>query len=197
MAIRFEELFESLSGPWGYVFLFFSSFAENIFPPMPGDTFVVLGAFLVGRGQMAFLYAYLSTLAGSICGFMVCYAIGRRWGRQWFQGRRGRLFSQEHLGRVEIWFARYGNWVLVFNRFLSGFRAVVSFFAGMAGMNVRIVFLFAFVSILLWNGMLMGLGLWVGQNWTVVLHEYQRIVFLLIVVLILGWWLKGYISKRK
>jgi len=197
VAGKFEALFQSLSGPWGYAFLFLSSFVENIFPPMPGDTFVVLGAFLVGRGQMAFFPAYVSTLAGSVLGFMTCYAIGNRWGREWFKDRRGRLFSREHLDRVEKWFARYGDWVLVFNRFLSGFRAVVSFVAGMAGMNARNVFIFAFVSCLLWNGLLMGLGLWVGQNWAVVLQKYQQVVFILIVVLVLGWWLKRCVFKRR
>lgn len=197
MGGRFETLFQSLSGLWGYAFLFISSFVENIFPPLPGDTFVVLGAFLVARGQMAFLPAYASTLVGSVSGFLTCYAIGKRWGRQWFQSKHGRFFSQEHLDRVDRWFRRYGDWVLVFNRFLSGFRAVVSFAAGIAHMNFRKVLLFAFFSCLLWNGFLMGLGLYVGQRWAVVLHDYQRIVFGFLVLLLVSWWLKSVLFKRK
>lgn len=197
MTGHLETFFQSLTGPWGYVFLFFSTFVENLFPPLPGDTFLVLGAFLVGRGQMSFFPAYITTLLGSICGFMTCYAIGRKWGRSWFRGKRGRIFSREHLVRVEKWFARYGDWVLVFNRFLSGFRAVVSFFAGTARMNAGRVFLFAFISCLLWNGILMGLGFYLGQNWAVFLKGYQRFIFILIILFLAGWWVKTMIQKHR
>jgi membrane protein DedA with SNARE-associated domain len=190
MIDKLEALFQTLPGSWGYVFLFFSAYVENIFPPLPGDTFVVLGAFLVGRGQMTFFPAYLSTLAGSVLGFMTYYAVGRRWGRKWFKGRRGRFFSAEQLGRVETWFGRYGDWVLVFNRFLSGFRSVVSLTAGIARMDARKVFLFALASCVLWNGLLMGLGLWVGENWTVIIENFQRVILGVIVVALLVWWIK-------
>ncbi len=197
MIERLEALFQSLSGPLGYGFLFLSSYAENLFPPAPGDTFTVIGAFLVGRGRMSFLPAYLSTLLGSVCGFMTCYAIGRRWGREWFSGKRGRFFSSEHLKRVERWFGRYGLWVLVFNRFLSGFRAVVSFAAGMAVMDVRKVLLLALVSCAAWNALLMGLGLWAGEHWAVIVRNYERVVLGAIAAAVLFWWLRSVMRKRK
>jgi membrane protein DedA with SNARE-associated domain len=193
---KLEALFHTLPGLWGYAFLFISAYFENIFPPTPGDTFVVLGAFLVGRGRMEFLPAYLSTLLGSVFGFMTYYAVGRRWGRVWFRGRRGRFFSVEQLNRVEAWFGRYGNWVLVFNRFLSGFRSVVSLTAGIAHMDARKVFLFALVSCGLWNGLIMGLGLLVGENWVVIVANYQRVVLGVVVVLAVVWWIK-YIRKKR
>ena len=83
MIEKLEAFFASLSTPWGYVFLSLSSFIENIFPPLPGDTFVVLGAFLVGRGHMAFAPTYAATLVGSVLGFMTYYAVGRKWSRGW------------------------------------------------------------------------------------------------------------------
>jgi len=192
-----EGLFRSLSRPAGYGFLFLSSYAENLFPPAPGDTFTVIGAILTGRGQLSFLPAYLSTLLGSVCGFMTCYAIGRKWGRDWFRGKRGRFFSSEHLERVENWFGRYGLWVLVFNRFLSGFRAVVSFAAGMAAMDAGRVFLLALVSCAVWNGLLMGLGLWAGGHWAAIVRNYEKIVLGAIAAVILFWWLRGVIRKRR
>ena len=68
-----EVFFRSLQGFWGYLFLFVSAFVENIFPPMPGDTFVVIGAFLVGRDQLLFIPAYLAATGGSLLGFMFLY----------------------------------------------------------------------------------------------------------------------------
>jgi len=181
----------------GYGFLFISSYAENLFPPAPGDTFTVIGAFLVGRGRMSLVPAYLSTLLGSVSGFMTCYAIGRRWGREWFKGKPGRLFSRRHLEQVERWFGRYGNWVLVFNRFLSGFRAVVSFAAGMAVMDARKVFLLALISCSVWNGLLMGMGLWAGGHWAVIVQNYERVMLGAIAGLLLFWWIRSVIRKRR
>jgi membrane protein DedA with SNARE-associated domain len=193
---RIGDALSSLSAPWGYAVLFASSFVENVFPPAPGDTVTVLGAFLVGRGRMAFLPAYLSTLAGSVLGFMVCYAAGRRWGRRWFNGRRTRFFSARGLDRVERWFGRFGDWVLVFNRFLSGFRAVVSFAAGIAAMDARKVFVYALLGCALWNGLLMGAGLWAGNNWAGIVRNYQRIAFGLIVAGLVVWWLRKRFQDR-
>jgi membrane protein DedA with SNARE-associated domain len=186
---RIGEALSSVSAPWGYVILFVSSFAENVFPPAPGDTVTVLGAFLAGRGQLSFLPAYLSTLAGSVLGFMACYAAGRRWGRDWFTGRRARFFSPERLDRVERWFGRYGDWVLVFNRFLSGFRAVVSFAAGIAAIDGRKVFLYSLAGCTLWNGILMGVGLWAGDNWRLIVENYHRIAFGILLVAVAVWWI--------
>jgi len=186
----FKDFFLHLGGTWGYVFLFLSSMAENLFPPMPGDTFVVLGSFLVGRGQLALIPAYLATMAGSMAGFMILFFVGRKLGRSFFANKHGRFFSEHHLQQVEDWFARYGYWVIGFNRFLSGIRAVVSLAAGMASMDVRRVMVMAFISCLIWNAGLMALGIWVGDNWQIVLAYYQRIILAIIVLFGVGLYLR-------
>ena len=192
-----QEFFHSLEGWAGYVFLFFCSLGENLFPPMPGDTFVVLGAFLVGRGHMQFLPAYLAASAGSVLGFMILYFVGRRWGRRFFQGLGGRLFSQERLIKIDAWFDRYGVLVIAANRFLSGFRSVISLAAGMAKMDARVVLALCLVSTLVWNGIIMAAGLWVGEHWMVIMGHYQRIVFSLIALIILFFIIRSVIRWRK
>jgi membrane protein DedA with SNARE-associated domain len=192
-----REFFQSLTGWWGYVFLFISSVGENLFPPMPGDTFVVLGAFLVGRGQMQFIPAYLSTTAGSIIGFMTLYTVGFRWGRRLFRGKLGTVFSKERLDKVETWFGRYGYTVLAVNRFLSGFRSIISLGAGISRMNWKIVFGMALLSCVLWNGLLMVVGMWIGENWIQIVRHYQKIVFFLLVFFIFVVWIKMILKKRK
>jgi membrane protein DedA with SNARE-associated domain len=197
MGSALTEFFHSLSGGWGYLFLFCSSLGENLFPPMPGDTFVVLGAFLVGRGQMEFLPAYLATTAGSLCGFMILFFAGRTWGFRLFQSPGGRFFSRERLEQVTRWFDRHGYRVIALNRFLSGFRSVVSFAAGTVKMDSRRVALLGLVSCVLWNALLMGVGILIGENWAVIVRHYQRFVFLLICLLILFWWVKARWTRWK
>lgn len=191
-----ETFFRSLQGVWGYIFLLVSAFFENIFPPMPGDTFVVLGAFLVGRGQLHFIPAYLAATSGSIAGFMLLFFMGRKWGRKWFVGRSGKIFSESRLMQVEKMISQYGYWVIGFNRFLSGFRSVVSFGAGIGGMQPVHVFLLALLSCLLWNGLIMGMGIWIGENWTTILRHYQWAVFILLMLLILFFWGRKLLKER-
>jgi membrane protein DedA with SNARE-associated domain len=179
-----EAFFDSLQGVWGYVFLLVSAFFENIFPPLPGDTFVVLGAFLVGRGQLHFIPAYLAATAGSVTGFMLLFWIGKRWGRKLFLKRSGKLFSETHLNRIGKMMDRYGYWIIGFNRFLSGFRSVASLGAGIADMDPVKVFVLSLLSCFLWNGLIMGMGIWVGENWAMILRHYQTAVFIVIFLII-------------
>ncbi len=191
-----QDFFRSLEGWGGYLFLFLSSMIENLFPPFPGDTFVILGAFLVGRGQLAFFPAYCSTTLGSIAGFMTLYFVGRKLGERFFEGRAWRFFSQEHFNRVLQWFGRYGYTVIALNRFLSGFRGVVSLGAGIVRMDKKIVFLLGLLSCLIWNALLMGVGVWIGENWIVIVRNYQIAVLGLLLVLFIFLWTKSMIKRR-
>ena len=177
--------------------MFLMSFGENVFPPLPGDTFLVLGAVLVGRGRMDFIPAYLATVAGSLLGFMVMYGVGFFWGVKVFRGKTGKMFSSRNLEKVDQWFGRYGYGVLVANRFFAGFRAVVALCAGIARMEAIHVFLFASISCLIWNGLLMAVGMKVGENWHAIVRNYDRIVFILLCLFVLLWWLKANVFKNK
>ncbi len=192
-----REFFLSLGGFWGYMFLFASSLAENLFPPLPGDTFVVLGAFLVGRGQMSLLPAYLATTAGSLSGFILLFFAGRSLGWRFFQNGKNRLFPQAQIEKVEKWLQRYGYRVIAANRFLSGARAVVSLVAGMAGLRAGRVCLLALASCLVWNAGLMALGIWMGKDWERILRSYQTVVFCLVLIIIIGVIIRKYMVKVK
>ncbi|MFC1558885.1 DedA family protein [candidate division KSB1 bacterium] len=53
-----------------------SCYLENIFPPLPGDSVVVIGAYLVGIGYLKFELTYIVTGIGSILGLMTLYYVG-------------------------------------------------------------------------------------------------------------------------
>jgi len=59
-----ESFFNNLiqeNGTLVYVALFLSAYIENIFPPIPGDTVTVIGAYFVGTGKLNFWGVYFST----------------------------------------------------------------------------------------------------------------------------------------
>ena len=169
--------------------LFVSAYVENVFPPIPGDTVTVLGAYLVGRGSLDMIPVIGTTVFGSLAGFMTIYYIAYTKGRAFFTVHLHRILSERNVRRAERWIERYGDRVLLINRFLAGMRSTVGVLAGIGGLRPGRVALFSLVSILVWNGILIYAGFLVGANWGVVagfLKTYNRIVWIVVLVILLA-----------
>ena len=183
-----ESLLHSLetANPlWAYFILFISAFIENIFPPIPGDTVTVFGAYLVGRGFLNFWGVLISTTLGSIAGFMAVFALAYWIEWKLIEKYRPKWVERSKIDRVEKWFRQYGYWIVLINRFLSGIRSIISLVAGLSKMNTLLVFLLALISCFVWNGALIGLGALLGENWELIGHflkVYNQIVIIALVV---------------
>lgn len=106
---------------------------ENIFPPVPADTAVALGAFLAGRGVMDAWLVFGVTWTANVGSAAAVYALARRHGRALFQGVLGRrLFSDATITRIEEQYRRHGTWGIFLSRLLPVWRGLVMPFAGIA-----------------------------------------------------------------
>jgi len=68
---RFLNYLETLPEFLIYLLLGLSSFLENIFPPLPGDTITAFGALLVGIGGLSFFGGLSCDHTGQFDGFFV------------------------------------------------------------------------------------------------------------------------------
>lgn len=110
---------------------------ENIFPPVPADTAVALGAFLSSRGGFSAWAVFWATWAGNVASAVAVYGAARRVGRPFFQGALGRrLLKPKALARIESLHRRFGATGIFLSRFIPGVRAVVPPFAGIANLGV-------------------------------------------------------------
>lgn len=152
-----------------YLFLFFNSLFESLFPPYPSDAFVLVVSFLAGRGYYAPLMVYLLTVAGSITGIMVIYHIGKKYGDRLleFLARSflGRIFPVRMIERAKRKFSERGDLIVILNRFLPGMRAPICFAAGIVGMKRHRMFCFSLASVIIWNAFLVTAGFYVGATW--------------------------------
>jgi len=195
----FEQTITSLSAlpnQYIYVLLFINAFVEYIFPPIPGDTIMVFGAYLVGIKKLNFAIVYLVSTAGSLSGFLSLFFLGKYLGRDYFLRKDFRFFSREMILRVEQWFHRYGIGLIAANRFFSGIRSAIALFAGIARMQLLTTALAALLSSMVWNALLISGGYFLGKNWQLVLtilKRYNQGIVIAILVSLLCY----YLWKRK
>ncbi|MGH7540335.1 MAG: DedA family protein, partial [Gemmatimonadota bacterium] len=148
-----------------YLLLGLGSAIENVFPPIPSDTVVVLGGVLADRGGLhaptILLVAWLSNVGGAL----IIYALARRFGPGFFEEGWGtRLLKPHQFARVSSFYARHGLWAIFFSRFLPVLRVVIPTFAGFAHLGfVRTTIPLATAS-LLWYGVLLFLGIFLSRN---------------------------------
>ncbi|MCB1171257.1 MAG: DedA family protein [Leptospiraceae bacterium] len=191
-----------------YWFLFVSTIIENVFPPWPGDTMIVLAGFLMAHEAVRPLGTTLATLAGNMVGAWIMYfagegllALARRYhasiGWNWARNQVEELTSPESMDRTSAWFRKWGLWFVLVSRFSAGIRFFVSIVAGISRTNF-LLFSIAFAAgVLIWNSLLLYGGYALGENWRQIMDwlRVYNVVVITLVCLAIGLYL--YIRFRK
>lgn len=188
-----------------YLVLFVSAALEYVFPPFPGDTVTLFGAFLITARGWNVALVLLSVTAGSLLGATIDYYIGvglardngtapRSWiGRRWHSGR-------DSLGPLVDRLRSRGASYIIINRFLPGIRAFFFVAAGMAGLSLRAVLIYAAVSALLWNILIISIGAALGASWErlhSLFEAYTTAVWIALVVAFIALLIRWWIRRRK
>ena len=166
-----------------YGILLVSSFIENVFPPFPGDTVTLAGAFVAGEGNVGYAGVLVSATSGGILGMMVLYYLGRVKGRRFFERRNSRILGKTTLEKVEKLFGRYSDFIIVISRFLAGMRSAIAIAAGLGNVGPLKMTVLSLVSFLIWNSLIVGLMIVSKSNWQMIKGMVEQYTF---VILILG-----------
>jgi membrane protein DedA with SNARE-associated domain len=163
---RVLDALASLPQALTYLVLMALSALENVFPPVPADTAVALGAFLARRGEVSVVpLAFLCWLA-NMGSASFTYVVARRHGPAFFrEGLGRRLLSPSVLSALERGYQRWGISAIFVSRFLPGLRAAVTPFAGVAGLPAGRVLLSAGAASALWYAFLAYAGYALASNW--------------------------------
>lgn len=198
-----EAIVQWLSGlpPAGlYATIFIAAYIENLFPPSPSDVILLFVATLIGIGTIGHVPAIGIATLGSVLGFLTAFMLGRRYGRGWVESNKVPFVSKDSLAKVDKWFEKYGYWVIVANRFLSGTRAVISFFAGMSRLEIVRTTVLCAVSALAWNILVLELGAFLGSNWRAgeeILSKYGLATTILLAAIALYFLIRWIIGRGK
>jgi len=167
------------TGPAAPAILFLGSLVEYVFPPFPGDTLVVLGAWYAVNGKISWPFAFVAVTAGAVVGAWIDYRIGVALGAALERGamRRGPV-TLEHVRQVEAGYARWGAWFLLANRFLPGIRAFLFVGAGAARLPLGKVLLWGGISAAAWNALLLLVGAYLARNLSELVDWLERYTML-------------------
>ncbi len=192
--------FSDLTPIWIYILLFAFAYVENIFPPSPSDIVIVIGGSLIGTGALSFVPALVFSTGGSAAGFLTAFALGWQFDKKLIHSGKLKFINIQSVDKVENAFQKYGYYLIIANRFLPGTRAVISFFAGMSRLNIHVTILLSALSSLLWNSILLYLGIVFGKNVAIVdeyLGTYSNIVIIISVVIVLFFVSKFLLIKKR
>lgn len=159
----------TLPGPMLYGAIMLAAFAENVFPPLPADTVVALGAFVAARGNGSAAGVWGATMVGNIGGAMLMYGLGHRYGIPWLTRKFPTMFSPESTDRMTERFRTGGVLAVAISRLLPGVRAIVPPLAGAINFGAVRAALAMTVASGAWYGLVCWLAFRAGANADVLL----------------------------
>jgi len=142
------------------------SAVENVFPPVPADVAVVLGAFLAREGLTSAPLIGLVCWMANTASAAAMYFLARRKGKAFFEsGLPRRLMPPAALQALERAYAKRGVLGIFLSRFLPGVRAAVTPFAGVAGMRPARALIPSASASAIWYAFLVTAGSALAQSW--------------------------------
>jgi membrane protein DedA with SNARE-associated domain len=183
----FIEFISTADSYAGLVALGVAAAIEYIFPPFPGDTITLFGAFLITAYAWSFPWVFAAVMTGSVIGSMAAFFLGKKLKKP--------KDPDGQIAKLVAAFERRGAILLLLNRFLPGIRSVFFVAAGLAGLGAARVAVYSALSAAVWNLVLIAAGLAVGSQFEVLerwLHQYMLGAWIVLgavtVALVVRWW---------
>jgi membrane protein DedA with SNARE-associated domain len=178
-----------------YLVLMVLSALENVFPPVPADTAVALGAFLARRGEISVVPMAALCWLSNVASAAATYVFARRHGKAFFrEGWGRRILTPRTLAVLEDAYHRWGVLGIFASRFLPGLRAAVTPFAGIAGLGAARALVPAAAASAIWYAFLAAAGYTLAQNWAAVkqlVADTNRVLAIVAIALslVVGLWI--------
>jgi membrane protein DedA with SNARE-associated domain len=190
--------FENFLNSWGLLAVFVLSFISSMGLPVGAEVAIIYGGVLAsGKIQpehhlnfvAVIVVAVLAEVLGSFAGYLIGYFGGRP-----LVDRLGKyvLLTHKDLDRAEAWFARRGEPVVFFGRFIPLLRSFVSFAAGLGEMAVAKFALFTVAGCAIWCAALTTIGYEVAGSYKHLLSGFSDAGYVLaalavVAVVVLFW----------
>ncbi|MGA8355710.1 MAG: DedA family protein [Solirubrobacteraceae bacterium] len=162
--------------------------------PIPSEVVMLFAGFAVAdpassgsSHHLALVGIVLAGVAGSMVGSWIAYGVGRG-GRLELLERHG---AKLHMGpnqieRADRWFARYGDWAVLFGRMVPFVRAFVSLPAGVSKMPLARFSVLSLIGTVPWVLGLALAGEAVGSDWTKIRTGFEYVDYAIVALIVAG-----------
>src|SRR4051812_22936193 len=157
---------------------------ETVIPPIPSEAVLGAAGVLINDGRMSIAPTIIWATVGSLVGAAVLYSIGRALGPRRSHAFLDRLPLVEtaDVDRTFQWFERHGRSAVFLGRMVPIVRSFVSVPAGVVRMPLPQFLLYTAGGSLIWNSLLIGLGVAAGDFVQANLHYLDYAVVAVVVI---------------
>jgi len=162
----------------------FSILLETVIPPIPSEAVLGAAGVLIDTPLDFFLVLLCATL-GSVLGAIFFYWIGRSLGPRRSHAFLDRLplVETEDVDKTFEWFERHGRSAVFFGRMVPIVRSFISVPAGVVRMPFGTFLIYTTAGSLIWNSVLIGLGVAAGDF---VRDNLKYLDYAVVAVVVLG-----------
>lgn len=166
-----SSIFQWVVDNASYLLVFALMVVESSFIPFPSEVVVPPAAYLAcTKGDMNVFVVVLVATAGAIVGALINYYLSMWIGRPivyaFANSKFGHacLIDKEKVEKAESYFDEHGAVSTFVGRLIPAVRQLISIPAGLARMNLGVFVIFTGLGAMVWNGVLAGLGYWLGKT---------------------------------
>jgi len=141
------------------------SFIEVIFPPLPGDTLLILSGSISLAAKSNPLWIILAAFIGTFGGSVLLYNLGGKMERKLLNSPRfSWMLDSKTFLKIDHGFKAYGFWIILGSRLLPVARSGIILAAGMVNMEKRRSLAAVAISILIASTLLVFGGRFLGRR---------------------------------
>lgn len=176
------------------------SFLEVVFPPIPGDTVLVIGSSIGVSAGIHPLLIIGCAFIGTYSATLLLYKVGSSLEEKILESPRFSWWLDTGtFGKIKQWFDRYGYWTLLISRFLPIARSGVALSAGIVRYDRQRYVIALGISVFLSSTTFVLIGHYIGLRWTEItnLRNLSPTFFRFLPVLLVLAGIAWLIYKRK
>lgn len=174
---------------YGYRAIFLLITLENIFPPIPCEIILTFGGFMTTITNLTPLGVITVASLGSYCGAVVLYWLSYLVNVEKLENLLAKCHFKSHdLSRSLNWFKQYGNISVLLGRLIPIIRSLISLPAGITKMNFFSFSFYTLIGSIIWNSILVTLGIVLGQEWLTVkqyIKQYALLISIIATIILL------------
>jgi membrane protein DedA with SNARE-associated domain len=170
----------------GYVGLFFGTFLESFFVPIPSELLMGSAGFLIVNGRFNWPLTILVAVSGTAISSAIVWWLGHKFGRE-FLIKYGKYvgYDEEELEDAKVMFDKWGYYAIFGFQMVPVMRSVITIPAGVLKTKFWPFILCTTAGATIWLTGLTYLGTKLGENWPNVIElarPYEKPILLAVAI---------------